>query len=202
MTIAERGPSKASGHDRPPTRCASRRGRAVFSGHQARRSCTRSCPDRGLVVGHRIQSRHLVEQSRSHSSVCRSGSFRRHVCVRPKRRASARIRRRFAPRSRRRCAPARRAACSIACRRAPTARSIGSRSLATVVMENGQAGPHVRHLPRRHRARHAAPGIAHARQPAGSGGAARRARADRDRSADIFRRHRRDHRARSSTSSS
>ena len=58
-----------------------------------------------------------------------------------------------------------------------------------------QGRAHVRHLPRRHRARAAAPGIATARQPAGSGGAARRTRADRDRPADLFRRHRGDHRA-------
>ena len=140
MTMAERGPSKTSGQTNTADgACAVRTRTSPFlSGQQACRSRARGRQDRRLVVGHRIRPRHLVEQSGRHPRSA-AGQLRRHVRVRPERRASATTRRRFAPRSRRRCAPDAASACSIACRRAPTARSIGSSRERRVVMDNGNA---------------------------------------------------------------
>ena len=87
-----------------------------------------------------------------------------------------------------------RAACSTGCRRVRTAKNTGSSPLPRVVVEDGKPVRHARDLQRRHRARQAAPRTAHPRKPAGGGGAARRARADRNRPAETFRRYGGDHR--------
>ena len=188
MTITEPGPPKVSEHAEaadPKRTCPKR---AEISFRTPSLSKPPSSPP-GSASGRGTSPSNRVTWSSNLENIHRlpAGQFRRHLRVRPERRASGRPARRFVPQSTRRYAPERP---SRLLYRLPP-RSERRRVLDRVAGDGGYGewprGADVRHLPGRHRSRKAAPGIAPARKPAGSRGAARRACADRERSPDFLR---------------